>query len=73
MTNYYVGYQQADNEYVFVASIDATNIKVVTNLEGAISLDTVELATDLLNLVTNAVANQDYKVLEITTTIKEVK
>jgi len=73
MTKYYVGYVQGNEEYVYVAGIDNSNVRVSTIPEGAISFDKVELAKALLSLASNIVANQEYKVLEIKTEIKEVK
>lgn len=73
MTKYYVGYVQGNEEYVYVAGIDNSNVRVSTIPEGAMSFDKVELAKALLSLASNIVANQEYKVLEIKTEIKEVK
>lgn len=72
MTKYYVGYLQDNDEYVYVASIDNANVKVLTIKEGAIGFDKVELAESLLKVAKSIVANRDYVVLEITTEIKEV-
>ena len=73
MTKYYVGYTQGNNEYVYVTQLEATNVRVTTLIESAISFDDVELAKSLVDVAKTIVANQDYKVLEITTEIKEVK
>ncbi len=73
MTKYYVGYLQGNDEYVYVASIDNSNVRVSTILEGAMSFGNVGLAKALLDLANNTVANQEYTVLEVTTEIKEVK
>ena len=73
MTKYYVGYTQGNNEYVYVTQLEATNVRVTTLIESAISFDDVELAKSLVNVAKTIVANQDYVVLEITTDIKEVK
>ena len=73
MTKYYVGYLQGNNEYVYVAGIDTTNVRVSTISENAIGFENKESATDLLNIVKLMVLNQDYKVLEIVKEIKEVK
>lgn len=73
MTKYYVGYLQGNDEYVYVAGIDNSNVKISTIPEGAIGFDNVELAKSLLNIASSIATNQDYVVLEIKTTIKEVK
>lgn len=73
MTKYYVGYLQGNDEYVYVAGIDNSNVRISTIPEGAIGFDDVELAKSLLAIAKTLVANQDYVVLEITTEIKEVK
>ena len=73
MTKYYVGYLQGNDEYVYVASVDNSNVRVSTITEGAISFSNKELAKSLVNIVKTIVTNQDYVVLEITTEIKEVK
>lgn len=73
MTNYYVGYKQGNDEYVYVASVDNANVRVSTITEGAISFKDVALAESLKHIAKSIVANQDYVVLEITTDIKEVK
>ena len=73
MTKYYVGYTQGNGEYVYVSDIDKYNVKVSTILEGAIGFDNQELAKALVDIVKTIVSNQDYIVLEIKTTIKEVK
>lgn len=72
MTKYYVGYTQGNNEYVYVASVDNSNIRVSTTLEGALSFDDMTLAESLLDIAKTIVANQDYVVLKITTDIEEV-
>lgn len=72
MTKYYVGYTQGNNEYVYVASVDNSNIRVSTTLEGALSFDDMELAESLLDIAKTIVVNQDYVVLKITTDIEEV-
>lgn len=73
MTKYYVGYTQGNGEYVYVSDIDNYNVKVSTIIEGAIGFDNQELAKALVDIVKTIVSNQDYIVLEIKTTIKEVK
>ncbi|MBP5426699.1 MAG: hypothetical protein J6Y29_02205 [Clostridiales bacterium] len=73
MTKYCVGYKQGNNEYIYVASVDVMNVRVATNEYGAITFNNVELAKDLLDIVNTISKNQDYIVIEITTTIKEVK
>ncbi len=73
MTRYYVGYEQGNGDYVYVSNIDFNNVRVTTVLEGAISFDNKELAKNLKDVATSLVANQEYKVLEIETNIKEVK
>ena len=73
MTKYYVGYVQGNDEYVYVSNIDVTNVRVTTVIEGAMSFTDVVLAKNLLAIVSTLVANQEYKVLEITTEIKEVE
>lgn len=73
MTKYYVGYKQGNNEYVYVASVDNSNVRVSTITEGAIGFEDVELATALSQIASNIIANQEYVVLEIKTSIKEVK
>lgn len=73
MTKYYVGYLQGNDEYVYVAGIDNSNVRISTIPEGAIGFDDVELAKSLQAIAKTLVANQDYVVLKITTEIKEVK
>lgn len=72
MTKYYIGYVQGNDEYVYVGNITPTNIGISTTTETAIEFDTKELANGVLAYVKSMVANQDFKVLEITKTIKEV-
>jgi hypothetical protein len=73
MTKYYVGYTQGNGDYVYVSNIDYNNVRVTTVFEGAIAFDDVELAKGLLNICKTMVANQEYVVLEMKTSIKEVK
>lgn len=73
MTKYYVGYVQGNDEYVYVAGIDNSNVRISTIPEGAIGFDNVELAKSLKDIASSIVVNQEYVVLEIKTTIKEVK
>lgn len=73
MTKYYVGYTQGNGDYVYISNVDYSNVRVTTVVEGAISFDNVELAKSFVDVVKTIVANQDYVVLEIKTTIKEVK
>lgn len=73
MTRYYVGYTQGNGEYVYITQVDNSTVRVTTLLESAISFDDVELAKSLVNIAKTIVANQDYVVLEIKTSIKEVK
>ena len=73
MTKYCVGYKQGNNEYIYGASGDVMNVRVATNEYGAITFNNVELAKDLLDIVNTISKNQDYIVIEITTTIKEGK
>ena len=70
MTKYYVGYTQGNGEYVYVTGVDST-VRVTTLIESAISFTTKELAESLKDIASTLVANQDYKVLEITVDIKE--
>ena len=72
MTKYYVGYTQGNGEYVFVTGVDST-VRVTTILEGAIKFDDIKLAEALKDVASSLVANQEYKVLEITIDIKEAK
>lgn len=73
MTRYYVGYLQGNDEYVYVAGVDNSNVRVSTITEGAIGFDNIELAESLKNIAKSIVTNQDYVVLKITTEIEEVK
>ena len=72
MTKYYVGYKQGNNEYVYVAGIDNSNVRVSTTLEGGIGFTDVKLAEAFNSIVGTLVANQDYQVLKVTVDIKEV-
>ena len=73
MTRYYVGYTQGNGEYVYITQVDNSTVRVTTLLESAISFENVELAKSLVDIAKTIVANQDYVVLEIKTSIKEVK
>lgn len=73
MTRYYIGYEQGDNDYVYLANIVKSNIGVTVIIEEAISFDTVELAKGVFDYVNNAIANQEFKILKVTTKIEEVK
>lgn len=72
MTNYYIGYVQGNNEYVYVGNITPTNIGLSTTTSTALSFDTEELANGVLAYVETVIANQDFKVIKITTTIEEI-
>ena len=72
MTKYYIGYVQGNDEYVYVGNITPTNIGISTTTETALTFDNKDLANGVLAYVKSMVANQDFKVLEITKTIKEV-
>ena len=72
MTKYYVGYIQGNNEYVYVAGIDNSNVRVSTTIEGAMSFNDIELAESLRDMAENLVVNQEYKVLKIKIEIEEV-
>ena len=73
MTKFYVGYLQGNDEYIYVAGVDNSNVRISTIPEGAIGFDDVKLAKSLLAIAKTLVDNLDYVVLEITTDIKEVK
>lgn len=73
MTNYYIGYVQSNNEYVYVGNITPTNIGLSTTTSTALTFDTEELANGVLAYVETVIANQDFKVIKITTVIEEIK
>jgi hypothetical protein len=73
MTKYYIGYLQGNNEYVYVSNITPTNVGLNVIVENALSFSDKDLASGVLDYVKTIVVNQDFKVLEITTNIKEVK
>ena len=72
MTNYYIGYVQGNNEYVYVGTITPTNIGLSTTTSTALSFDTEELANGVLDYVKTVIVNQDFKVIKITTVIEEI-
>lgn len=72
MTNYYIGYVQGNNEYVYVGNITPTNIGLSTTTSTALSFNTEELASGVLAYVETMIVNQDFKVIKITTTIEEM-
>lgn len=72
MTNYYIGYVQGNNEYVYVGNITPTNVGLSTTTSTALSFDTEELANGVLAYVQDCIANQDFKVIKITTVIEEM-
>lgn len=73
-TKYYVGYKQDNNEYVYINYVDKNGVKVTTTIENAIYYDDIDTAKDLLSIskIVNTTKNKPYKVLEITTTVKEI-
>jgi hypothetical protein len=72
MTNYYIGYVQGNNEYVYVGNITPTNVGLSTTTSTALSFDTEELANGVLAYVQDSIVNQDFKVIKITTVIEEM-
>lgn len=72
MTNYYIGYVQGNNEYVYVGTITPTNIGLSTITSTALSFNTEELANGVLEYVKTVILNQEFKVIKITTTIEEI-
>jgi len=72
MTNYYIGYVQGNNEYVYVGNITPTNVGLSTTTSTALSFDTEELANGVLAYVQDSIVNQDFKVIKITTVIEEI-
>lgn len=72
MTNYYIGYLQGNNEYVYVGNITPTNIGISTTTSTALSFETEELANGVLDYVKTVILNQEFKVIKITTTIEEI-
>lgn len=72
MTNYYIGYVQGNDEYVYVGNITPTNIGISTTTETALTFDTKEIAEGILAYVNTVIANQEFKVLKITKTIEEM-
>lgn len=72
MTNYYIGYVQGNNEYVYVGNITPTNIGLSTTTNTALSFNSEELANGVLDYVKTVILNQDFKVIKITTVIEEI-
>ena len=72
MTNYYIGYVQGNNEYVYVGNITPTNVGLSTTTSTALSFDTEELANGVLAYVQESIVNQEFKVIKITTVIEEI-
>ena len=72
MTNYYIGYVQGNNEYVYVGNITPTNVGLSTTTTTALTFNTEELANGVLDYVKTIVANQDFKVIKVTTVIEEI-
>jgi hypothetical protein len=72
MTNYYIGYIQGNDEYVFVGNITPTNVGISTTTNTALTFDNEELAKGVLAYVETMIANQDFKVVKITTVIEEI-
>lgn len=72
-TKYYVGYKQDNNAYVYINYVDKNGVKVTTTIENAIYYDDIDTAKDLLSIskIVNT-TKKGYKVLEITTTVKEI-
>jgi hypothetical protein len=72
MTNYYIGYVQGNNEYVYVGNITPTNVGLSTTTSTALSFNTEELANGVLAYVQDCIANQDFKVIKIAAVIEEM-
>lgn len=73
MTKYYIGYEQDNYQYVYVANITSINIGVTTITDNALSFDNANIAKGVLNYIKTKVANVDYRVLKIVTDIEEVE
>lgn len=73
MTKWLIGYVQANDEYVYVANITAINIGIATSTDSALNFKSEDNAKGVLKYIKSVVVNQDYKVLKVTTDVKEVE
>jgi hypothetical protein len=73
MTNYYIGYIQANDEYAYVGTITPSNVGLSLTTATALSFDSEEIANGVLAYVKTIIKNQDVKVIKITTTIEEIE
>lgn len=72
MTNYYVGYNQTDENYVYISSISITNVDVSNSHTYALAFDDEETAKGILNYVKTRISNREFKILKVTEKIEEV-
>ena len=72
MTKYFIGYEQGLNDYVYLSSLNKSTIEVTVITEEAINFKNETMAKNVLEYVNTIVANQDYKVLKVTTNVEEV-
>lgn len=72
MTKYFIGYEQGLNDYVYLSSLNKSTIGVTVITEEAINFKNETMAKNVLEYINTMVANQDYKVLKVTTNVEEV-
>ena len=72
MTKYFIGYEQGLNDYFYLSSLNKSTIGVTVITEEAINFKNETMAKNVLEYINTMVANQDYKVLKVTTNVEEV-
>ena len=72
MKNYFIGYKQANNEYVYLAGVNKNNISVTLHTDEAMDCYDVETAINLCEYVNLRDKMNIYIPIIVTTDIEEV-
>ena len=72
MTNYFIGYKQANGEYVYVNAINDFSISMTLNTVNAIDFLGEKMAKDVCNYLNLRDNTKHYLPLAVVTTVDEI-
>lgn len=72
MKNYFIGYKQANDEYVYLASIGKNNLSVTLHTDEAMDFYDLETATNVCKYVNVRDLMNNYNPIIVRTDIEEV-
>lgn len=72
MKKYYAGRKQSNGEYVYVIGVIPGAVQTTNIVENALAFKTEDYATYLADIANAIAPEEEYGVLEIETTIKEL-